>query len=62
FFGIREPASLKALSGGRCDPEDLETTFNQILPYAAAGFRAPAFAGEPEMAPVKQRIRRTAAQ
>ena len=45
FFGIRQPASLMALSGGRCDPEDLETTFDQILPYAAAGFRAPECAG-----------------
>ena len=41
FFGIRQPASLIALSGGRCNPEDLEATFNHILPYAAAGFRAP---------------------
>ena len=41
FFGIRQPASLIALSGGRCDPDDLETTFDQILPYAAAGFHAP---------------------
>ncbi len=39
FFGIRQPASLKALSDGRCDPENLEATFDQILPYAAAGFR-----------------------
>ena len=40
-FGIRQPASLLALSGGRCNPDDLEATFNQILPYAVAGFRAP---------------------
>jgi AcrR family transcriptional regulator len=39
-FGIRQPAPLTALSGGRCNPTDLEATFNQILPYAAAGFRA----------------------
>jgi AcrR family transcriptional regulator len=45
FFGIRQPASLIALSGGRCNPEDLEATFHQILPYAAAGFRAPECAG-----------------
>ena len=45
FFGIRQPASLIALSGGRCNPENLETTFDQILPYAAAGFRAPECAG-----------------
>ena len=41
FFGIRQPASLIALSEGICNPDDLETTFDQILPYAAAGFRAP---------------------
>jgi len=41
FFGIRQPASLIALSGGRCNPEDLDRTFDQILPYASAGFRAP---------------------
>jgi len=45
FFGIRQPASLKALSKGRCDPEDLEETFDQIIPYAAAGFRAAECAG-----------------
>jgi AcrR family transcriptional regulator len=46
FFGIRQPASLIALSGGHCNPEDLEATFDQILPYAAAGFRAPECAGD----------------
>lgn len=45
FFGIRQPASLKALSEGRCNPEDLEATLDQILPYAAAGFRAAECAG-----------------
>jgi AcrR family transcriptional regulator len=39
--GIRQPAPLIALSGGRCDPNDLEATFGQILPYAVAGFCAP---------------------
>jgi AcrR family transcriptional regulator len=39
-FGIRQPAPLIALSGGRCDPNDLEATFNQILPFAIAGFCA----------------------
>jgi len=45
FFGIRQPASLMALSGRRCNPEDLEETFDQILPYAAAGLRAAECAG-----------------
>jgi AcrR family transcriptional regulator len=39
-FGIRQPASFVALSGGRCDPNDLDATFDQILPYAVAGFQA----------------------
>ncbi len=39
-FGIRQPAPLFALSGGRCDPKDLEATFDQLLPYAVAGFHA----------------------
>jgi AcrR family transcriptional regulator len=45
FFGIRQPASLIALSGGHCNPDDLEATFDQILPYAVAGFRAPESSG-----------------
>jgi len=36
---------LMALSGRRCNPEDLEETFDQILPYAAAGLRAAECAG-----------------
>jgi AcrR family transcriptional regulator len=39
-FGIRQPAPLIALSKGRCDPNDLEETFDQILPYAVAGLCA----------------------
>jgi AcrR family transcriptional regulator len=57
FFGIRQPASLTALSGGRCDPEDLEKTFNQILPYAAAGFRAPECASANSKKPKKPKVR-----
>jgi AcrR family transcriptional regulator len=40
-FGIRQPSSLIALSGGCCDPNNLEAVFDQILPYAVAGFSAP---------------------
>lgn len=55
FFGIRQPASLTALSGGRCDPEDLEATFEQILPYAAAGLRAPDIVGTENGKPKRKR-------
>jgi AcrR family transcriptional regulator len=40
-FGIRVPGPLRAVSKGRCDPRDLEAVFNQILPYAVAGFCSP---------------------
>jgi AcrR family transcriptional regulator len=40
-FGIRVPGPLKAVSKGRCDPHDFEAVFDQILPYAVAGFCAP---------------------
>jgi AcrR family transcriptional regulator len=45
-FGIRFPGSLKAISKGRCNSQDLEAVFNQIMPYAVAGFLAPEAQGE----------------
>jgi AcrR family transcriptional regulator len=58
-FGIRQPAPLIALSGGRCNPDDLEETFNQILPYAVAGFRAPESAGATGRKLEKQKVKNT---
>lgn len=40
-FGIRVPNPLIGLSKGRCNPNDLEATLSQILPYAVDGFCAP---------------------
>jgi len=40
-FGIRVPGPLRAFSKGRCDPNDLETTLIQILPFAVKGFCSP---------------------
>lgn len=54
-FGIRQPAALVALSDGRCNPNNLEAVFDQILPYAVAGFHAP----EPADFPRQPRKRRT---
>jgi AcrR family transcriptional regulator len=39
--GMQLPNSLMAISERRCDPTDLEATFNQLLPFACAGFCAP---------------------
>lgn len=40
-FGLRGPNALLAFSRGQCDPTDVEATLAQMVPYAAAGFRAP---------------------
>jgi AcrR family transcriptional regulator len=40
-FGIRVPDPLLAFSKGQCNPNNLEDTLAQILPYAVAGFNAP---------------------
>jgi AcrR family transcriptional regulator len=53
-FGIRQPASLIALSGGLCDPNNLESVFDQILPYAVAGFSATESAGKQSQKHKKQ--------
>jgi AcrR family transcriptional regulator len=41
-FGVRIPGPLLAFSRGRCNPCDLEAALDQMLPYAIAGFSAPA--------------------
>ncbi len=40
-FGLRIPGPLRAYSRGRCDPEDMEMLFEQVLPFAVSGFTAP---------------------
>jgi len=57
FFGTRQPASLIALSGGRCNPADLEVTFDQILPYAIGGFCAPECTGMKSKKSKKQKVK-----
>ena len=39
--GLRNPEPLRAYSKGRCDPEDMEMLYAQILPFAVSGFAAP---------------------
>jgi AcrR family transcriptional regulator len=46
-FGIRVPGPLTAVSKGHCDPRDLQSVFNQILPFAVQGFCAPEPVGSP---------------
>jgi AcrR family transcriptional regulator len=61
-FGIRQPAPLIALSGGRCDPNNLEATLDQILPFAVAGFCAPETAGPKNQKSKKTRPRKNRKQ
>ena len=35
-------AELKNLSGGQCDPSDVDGLIGAMVPFVAAGFRAPA--------------------
>jgi len=56
-FGLRGPNPLLAFSKGRCDPNDVEATLAQMIPYAAAGFCAP----EPSTPQPAGRTRRSAA-
>jgi AcrR family transcriptional regulator len=39
--GLRNPGPLRAYSKGKCDPEDMEMLYAQILPFAVSGFAAP---------------------
>jgi len=50
--GLRIPGPLRAYSKGRCDPEDTEMLFAQILPFAVCGFSAP----EPELQKQKNKV------
>jgi len=50
-FGLRIPGPLRAYSNGRCDPQNLEKLFEQIIPFAVGGFSAP------EPAPPTEAIR-----
>jgi AcrR family transcriptional regulator len=38
---MTDPANLKAISGGRCDPRDTEAAVQQLVAFACAGLRAP---------------------
>jgi hypothetical protein len=49
-----------ALSGGRCNPNNLEAVFEQILPYAVAGFNAPETAIIPGKKPKKRPAKKNA--
>lgn len=42
YYTARGPHRIKTLSRGKCDPADPEATAQQLVRFAAAGFRAPA--------------------
>jgi AcrR family transcriptional regulator len=41
YYTAAGPHRIRTLSGGRCDPSDPESTTKHLVPFLAAGFRAP---------------------
>ena len=42
YYSASSPQRIKAFSGGRCDPGDVEATVRHLVPFLAAGFRSAA--------------------
>jgi AcrR family transcriptional regulator len=40
YYSVSSPQRIKAFSGGRCDPGDLEATVRHLVPFLAAAFRS----------------------
>jgi hypothetical protein len=40
-YTMANPGRIQALSGGICDPGDVERALTRLVPFLAAGFRAP---------------------
>ncbi len=59
YYSVASPQRIKAFSGGRCDPGNLEDTLQHLVPFLAAAFRAPVrrSAARRRMAPARKRTR-----
>jgi hypothetical protein len=42
YYSTSSPQRIKAFSGGRCDPRDVDATLNHLVPFLGAAFRSPA--------------------
>ena len=42
YYSASSPQRIKAFSGGRCDPGDVEATVRHLVPFLATGFRSAA--------------------
>jgi hypothetical protein len=42
YYTASDPHRIKALSKGRCDPANVSENAKRLIPFLAAGFRAPA--------------------
>ena len=45
YFNMVNPARIAHLSQGLCDAEDVEAVLHEMVPFVAAGFRAPSAGG-----------------
>jgi Tetracyclin repressor-like, C-terminal domain len=57
YYTASGPHRIKAFSEGRCDPADLSENLKHLIPFLAAGFRAPA--GQPRSQPDLRLIPKT---
>ena len=39
-YTMADPGRIQSMTGGRCDPADVEAALRHLLPFLAAGFRA----------------------
>jgi AcrR family transcriptional regulator len=47
-YTMAESGRISSMTRGRCDPSDMPEALRQMVPYIAAGFRAPAIAASKE--------------
>ncbi len=49
YYTATGPHRIKTLTKGRCDPSDPAATSEELIPFLAAGFRAPAASANPKV-------------
>jgi hypothetical protein len=53
YYTASGPHRIKAFSEGRCDPANVSENVKRLIPFLAAGFRAPASpVGQPKTHPL----------
>ena len=53
-YTMADPGRIQSLTGGQCDPGDVQAVMLHMVPFIAAGFRSP-----PISRPVRRKPRKT---